>query len=147
MYTELSVVIRQLGEGNSEKKPLDLRLASAVLLVEIACVDHEYAPQEKDVIRQALAEDYALQPEEVEQLLTQASQILRDTAVVRPFAAFLKEALPDAQKQRLLAELWSVVYADGRVDPDEHRMLHTLCRHLGMTQDDLLAAKAAAREL
>lgn len=102
------------------------RLAGAVLLLELARADFAQQPAELDALRRELMRAYGLSDAEVEALLDRARDHSRHSVSLHAHLDTLNRELDAAGKRELLAMLWRVAYADGRLDPQEEALIRRL---------------------
>lgn len=122
-----------------------LKLAAAVILIETAAMDDHFDEAEREKIAGILAETFNLDPSETSELIT-ASQKVRQRAVdVHQFTQVINESCSRDQKNRLMAAIWQVIFADGRLDAHEDYFAHKLARLIHIDHKDFITAKLNAR--
>jgi len=120
-------------------------LAVAVLLMETARADFEHAEPELDAVRKALSDTLDIDADAAESLMAQARDQARQTVTLHGFIAELNATTDAAGKRDLIALLWQVAYADGRIDRFEEHLLRRIADLLHMTHGDFIRAKLASR--
>lgn len=124
----------------------DLRMAVAALLVEMARADFNEDEAELDRARELLAERYGLAPEAAAELLSLARSESDHTVSLFRFTHLINQHLEMPDKLALMAMLWDVAYADGRLDKHEDALMHKLSDLLYVPLADLMAAKQRAQK-
>ena len=124
----------------------DLRMAVAALLVEMARADFDEDEAELDRARELLAERYGLTPEAAGELLSLARSESDHTVSLFRFTHLINQHLEMPDKLALMAMLWDVAYADGRLDKHEDALMHKLSDLLYVPLADLMAAKQRAQK-
>lgn len=102
------------------------QLAGAVLLLELARADFAQQAAELDTLRRELCRAYGLNDAEVEALLDRARDHSRRSVSLHAHLDTLNRELDAEAKRELLAMLWRVAYADGRLDPQEEALIRRL---------------------
>ncbi len=102
-----------------------LRLATAVLLVEVMRADASWGDAERQSVHAALTEKFALLPDEAARLAELAESTARQATDLFGFTSELNERFSLEQKVRMVELMWRVAYADGHLADHER---HTLWR-------------------
>ena len=104
----------------------DVSLATAVLLHEVAMADTTEATLEADQVLREISHAFDLTPEEAA-ALKQRSAIEASRAVsLHGVVEALNATLDFDGKRALMARLWRVAFADGRLDPHEEALIRKL---------------------
>lgn len=122
-----------------------LRLATAALLVEMMRMDDEVSAAERAAVAEALRDKFGLPPDEVAALISQAQTQARQAAGYHEFTSLIHRHFSPQRKLALIERLWTVAYADGRLDAHEHHLMRKLADLLYIPQGDFVLAKARAR--
>ena len=96
-----------------------LRMATAVLMLDVARADSVFEESEFDSVLKLIETHFDLAPEEAAQLVNLASDKAEDIVSVHEFTQLLHEHLGEEEKARIIALLWQIAYADGRLDKYE----------------------------
>ena len=132
----------QPGPVGTHKDPEEaVRLASAVLLVEIARADTEHSQAERDLLSRQLQDRFGLQSQEAEALLTVAEQTADRSISLHEHVTEINTALDYSQKQSVLRMLWQVAYADGQLHHHEEHLLRRIADLLHLPHSDFIRAK------
>lgn len=121
--------------------PQDLRVAAAVLLMHVVDADGRASPAERDRLRSLLRERFALDDASVRQLLDVAARRDREALDSGEFALQLARALDPDARRGVVAMLWEIARADGRVSEVEESAIWRVARLL-----DVLDPKSFAEE-
>ncbi len=100
-----------------------LRLATAVLMVDVARADHIFEDSEFERVLQLVEQHFKLAPEEAAELVNSASDTAEDIVSVHEFTALLHEHLDEDEKARIVGLLWEIAYADGELDKYEDSLI------------------------
>ncbi len=126
-----------------EVDPMVLR---AIVLLETALHDDEFALEERDAIKQLLADRYGLGENKVEDLLEFASSKLEKAADVYLFTRTLGRDMPNEERKELMTEIWQIIFADGRVDKHEEHFARKMQKMLRLDHPTWVEARQDARK-
>lgn len=134
------------GAENVAGREQRLRLATAVLLLEVAWTDDDLADSERAAVEKTLRERFELTPEETANLLETAEDRRRRNIDLYATTSVLRETLDRKELLEVVASLWRIVYADGVLEAHEDALLHKLSHLLGIDHSALIALKLRARD-
>jgi len=100
-----------------------LRLATAILMVEVARADHVFEESEFERLLTLIESHFDLVPEDAAGLVNRASEKAEDIVHLHDFTHLLHKQLTEAEKERIVSLLWQVAYADGRLDKYEDSLV------------------------
>ncbi len=124
----------------------DARLALAALLVRLARADHDYASVEKAHIDTILAKRYALTKADSATLRQGAETVEETVGDTVHLTRLIKSAIPYIDRFALVADLWSLVLADGTRDHTENQFLRLVAKLVGVNDvDSGMARQEAAK--
>ncbi len=138
-----------LEEGGDETGDLAehrLRLAAAVLIVEITRADFEIREEERLAIRRELERALGLSSEEADRLARSARVQAERPPRLHEYAELLDRRFSVEQKKRLVQALWAVAFADAEILPHEEYLVRKISELLHLSTADLIEAKIKARE-
>ncbi len=110
----------------------DLELAAAVLLVEMARADEQEDVSELAAVSAALQASFPSMTESVEALIARAKGEQVDLVSFFPYIEQINQQWSRERKLELLAQLWTVAQADGRIDRYEENYLRKICELLNL---------------
>ena len=119
-----------------------LRLATAVLLLEAAHADSEFADDERVAVTSSAPD--ALRVGRCRCRLNcsrRPRQARWESGDLYQFARQLNDSFPLPRKLAVVELLWEVVYSDGTLEAHEDALMHKLGNLLGIRHDDLMALK------
>ena len=120
-----------LGQSETAFAEDDRRLLSAVLLMEVALVDGRLRPEETDSIRRFLVEAFDLDGPTADALLAEADRRARAADDPLDAASLARRLFAPEQKRDLVAALWAVAKADGRIHEFEEGLIERVSVALG----------------
>jgi len=110
-------------ESETSDRDSALRLATAVLMVELARADHVFEQSEFERLLALLESHFELSAEEAADLVDRASETSEDVVHLHAFTQLLHKHLTESEKARIVGLLWEVAYADGRLDKYENSLV------------------------
>jgi uncharacterized tellurite resistance protein B-like protein len=140
----LSRWLNQLTSSQDQAAPdaqQRLRLAMAVLLVDVARADWEDDPRERQSICHSLQAHCQLSEAEAQALLTEAEGTRDDVASLHSFLRVINEEATQEQKQQLLDSLWQVAFADGELAAYEEHTIRRMTELLYLPHADFIQSK------
>ncbi len=127
----------------SSKAPSEA-LSTALLLLELAGADFDTDDAELARIGALLCQHYGLDRAALDVLLTEARSRARASVSLHDYVQTLNRSLDGDGKRRLIAMLWQVALADGRIDKYEEHLLRRLVDLLYIPMADYVQAREAA---
>lgn len=118
-----------------------LRIATCVVLLEVARVDEEFATEERDHILQTLTERYSLSQEDAGELIEEATRTREQSVDLWHFTHQINESCTKEEKIHIIEEVWRVIAADGAIDGHEDYLAHKLAELLNLNHRQLIDAK------
>jgi uncharacterized tellurite resistance protein B-like protein len=106
-------------ESKGNDREAALRLATAVLMIDVARADHEFDESEFDRILELVRTYFQLEPEDAAQLVVAANERSDEAVSAYEFTQLLHQHLDEEEKARIVSLLWQIAYADGRLDKYE----------------------------
>jgi len=106
-----------------ENRESALRMATAVLMLDVARADHVFEESEFDSVLKLIETHFDLTPEESAELVNLASDKAEEIVSVHELTQLLHEHLGEEEKARIVALLWQIAYADGRLDKYEDSLV------------------------
>lgn len=100
-----------------------IRKATAVLMLDVARADYVFDESEFESVLKLMELHFGLSPEDAVQLVNDASDEAEDLTSVHQFTQLLHEHLDESEKARIVALLWQIAFADGRLDKYEDSLV------------------------
>lgn len=123
-------VTTEPAEVTSEAREDAIRMATAVLMTEIARADHEYDESEFDILLELITRHFNVSPEDAAELANEANETAEDYVSLHSFTQLLNQHLNEKEKERIVFLLWQVAYADGRLDKYEDALVSKIAELL-----------------
>jgi len=115
-----------------------LRVATALLLIEVARADYASDLAEDAAIFDEVKKFFGLADEEAKLLIQEATQQADRAVSLQSFTRRLVEQLSEQEKQRVVEMLWRVALADKRLDKQEDYVVRQVADLLYISQSDLI---------
>lgn len=123
-----------------------LKLACAVLLIEVTRADATLDATERQAILAALKRHLTLDSDEADHLLAQAASEAKGAYDYHRFTSVINDQFSQEQKIQVVESMWKVAYADGHVDANENHLISKVAGLLYVTHGEYIAAKLHAKQ-
>lgn len=125
VYEQIVSVFAADGAGEDEPTRRDeaLRIATAVLMIDVARADHVFDETELRRVLQLIEDHFGLEPEQAAALVESADEVAADLVSVYEFTQRLHRHLDENEKATIVSLLWQVAYADGHLDKYENSLI------------------------
>lgn len=144
--------LREFFEGHLAMRPGQsgadaaqrLRVAAAVLLVEVARSDHEFSPVERESVQGLVQRRFGLGAAEAGELLDLAEAESRESHDLYQFTSAINAGFPHDDKVRLVEELWRAAHSDQFLHGHEEHLIRRIADLLHVTHSQYISAKLRA---
>ena len=126
------------GQPNREHM---LRIATAVLMVDVARADHVFQEDELDRVLALIEKHFQLLPEEAAEVFNAANEKAEDLVSLHEFTQLLHNNLSEDEKSQIIALLWQIAYADGTLDKFEDSLVLKISDLLHVNRARVMRAK------
>jgi len=123
-----------------------LKLATAVLLVEVMRADPASHDTERQAVLASLREKFALQGDELARLVELAEQAARHASDYHQFTSRINDRFSHSEKIRMVEHMWQVAYADDHLHANENQLISKIAGLLHVTHGEYIGAKLRAKE-
>ncbi len=124
-----------------------VRLATAALLVEMMNQDQKILDSERQVVHEALSDNFDLSDEETKELFRLAEEEIHNATDYYQFTKLIAEHFTQPQKIQVIELLWRVAYADNHLDAYEEHMVRRIADLIYVPHQDYIRTKIAAQKL
>lgn len=142
------ILLKFLTIKNIETSPADmehaLRVATAVLLVEVTRADFIVEASEKLRLRELLEQQFGLSTPELDALLAEAEDDADRMISIQHVTRLLNEHYDHAMKLRIVEMMWHLVYADGHKDHYEEHLIRQVADLLYLSHGEFIRARHKA---
>ena len=137
-FTELA---SRLQDRDAPDNSQHRKLVTAALMIEMARADGQVTEIELDQIKQMLEQRFDLQSDDQEALIALASDKADHATSLFEFTTELKALLDQPTRIEMVELLWSVAYADSKLDKYEEQLVRKVADLLYVSHADFIAAK------
>jgi len=121
-----------------------LRVATAVLLVEVTRADFIVEPAERQKLRQLLEQQFGLSEVELDAVLEQAEADADRLVSLQHITRLINQHYDHAMKLRIIQMMWHMVYADGEKDHYEENLIRQVADLLYISHSEFIQARHRA---
>lgn len=146
----ISALKRFLGDLGGAPDPAPMtadeeRLAAAALLYHVTVIDGEVGDEETRRLRKLLRDRFDLDEAGLDSLMTAAEDADKQAVDLYGFTRILKQRLDIDERERIVAMMWELVFADGKVHEFEDNLIWRVAELLGVSSGVRIRLKQAAR--
>ena len=141
-----SISVATVPESDGADREATLRLATAVLMIDVARADHVFEESEFDSMLQLIESHFELSPEQAAELVNAAGDKADDMVSLFEFTQLLHKQLDEREKARIVSLLWQVAYADGQLDKYEDALVLKISDLLYVSRGRVMRLKHDAQQ-
>jgi uncharacterized tellurite resistance protein B-like protein len=108
---------------SAEDREATLRVAAAALMIDVARADYVFDESEFDTVLKLVEAHFGLTSEQAAQLVIEAGDKAEEIVDIHEFTKLLHDYLTEDEKAQIVALLWQIAYADGRLDKYEDSLV------------------------
>ena len=123
-----------------------IRMATAVLMIDVARADYVFDESEFDQILKLVQVHFGLPAEQAADLVVEASGKAEDLVDIHEFTKLLHDYLTEDEKAQIVSLLWRIAYADGRLDKYEDSLVLKISDLLYVSRGRVMRLKHDAEE-
>ncbi len=142
------ILLKFLTIESIESDPINLehalRVATAVLLVEVTRADFIVQPAEKARLRELLERQFGLSTAELDALMEEAEADADRLVSLQHITRLLNEHYDHSMKLRVVEMMWQLVYADGEKDHYEEHLIRQVADLLYISHSEFIQARHKA---
>lgn len=146
LVDRLSLVFQGTEEESETSREDAIRLATAVLMADVARADYDFDEEEFATLLDLSQLHFGLSAEDATQLANEASEVAEDLVSLHDFTQLLHNNLSSEEKAEVVALLWRIAYADGRLDKYEDSLVLKISDLLHVSRGKVMQLKHDARE-
>jgi uncharacterized tellurite resistance protein B-like protein len=130
-----------VADGATQDPEARIRLAVAVLLIEIAESDFEQAPEEKSAILEVIERQFQLDSQAARKLMELAEQEHAQSIDYFQFTSLINKHYTREHKIKVIEALWRVAFADRQLHHYEEHVIRRLADLIHVSHKDFMATK------
>jgi uncharacterized tellurite resistance protein B-like protein len=128
-------------ESQAQDREHALRMATAVLMIDVARADHVFTEDELNDVLKLIERHFELDAEEAGQLFNVANERAEDLTSLHEFTQLLHNNLDENEKAGIVSLLWRIAYADGELDKFEDALVLKISDLLHVTRARVMRLK------
>ena len=132
-------------QSDEDEREQAIRMATAVLMTEVARADFEYDESELDVLLKLVTSTFQISVEDAVELANEAAGTAEDYVALHSFTQLLNKSLSEPEKEHIVSLLWRVAYADGRLDRYEDSLVQKISALLYVSRGRVMRLKHEAK--
>ncbi len=132
--------------GGEQDHERGIEHATAALLIELSKSDFEQHNEEVQQIIDTLEELFDLDQKALDELIEWAETATDEAHDLYQFTRLVNEHYDNADKARLLENLWKVAFVDGRIDRYEEQFIRRVAGLLNLPHSVFIKTKISARD-
>ena len=133
-------------QGSTPHSEHELRLAAAVLMIEVMRADHHLAPEEEVHLVQLIRRHFDLDDEEARDLITIAHGEADNAVSLHGFTRRLTDSLDVDERGHIVELLWELAYADEHIDRYEEHLVRQIAEWLYVPHTSFVRARHRAAQ-
>jgi uncharacterized tellurite resistance protein B-like protein len=140
MFDQIKNFVAEL-TGTPETRrfsPDDFRLAAVALLIHLASADGTFSAPERQRLRDLIETRFGLDAETTTRLIDLGEVQDRQAVDFYHFTHVLTRALDQDGRQKIIAMMWEIAFADGTLTEVEESLIARIAELLGVSRQDRL---------
>lgn len=146
LFAQVVETISATDPVSPDEREAALRLATAVLMIDVARADYVFDESEFDQILKLVQVHFGLPSEQAADLVVEASGKAEDLVDIHEFTKLLHDYLTEDEKAQIVSLLWRIAYADGRLDKYEDSLVLKISDLLYVSRGRVMRLKHDAEE-
>lgn len=122
----------------------ELHVATIVLMIEMAGSDKNVAPEEAETVCKNIIKEFSIEEERIPELVKIAIESRIEHGKIDQFISSINESFDDQQKVLVMAMIWKVILADGKIDVFERKFAAQLKSRLQLNDQQAEEARKIA---
>jgi len=140
-FSGRALPVKDVSRGDRE-----LRVATAVLLLELCRADFEAKHDEHRAVARALEQVLQATPQQTAAIVRLAEEQVKVQRPIHHFTAEIDKSFTQEEKRHLLKGLWRVAFADAELLAHEEYLIRKIADLIHLPFEDFLRAKIEAKE-
>lgn len=146
LFAQVVESITTSADNSEAERESALRVATAVLMIDVARADHVFEESEFDRVLRLAEVHFNLSPEQAAELVNEADSKAEDLVSAYEFTEILHRHLSEDEKARIVGLLWDIAYADGELDKYEDALILKISDLLYVSRARVMRLKHDAAE-
>ena len=121
-----------------------LRLATSVLLIEVARADHHIDTEELEQIIHVLRRHFSLDHKDAMELMELAEHKAKQSTSYFEFSSLINKNFSYEEKTRIIELMWQIALVDKKLDKYENHLIRKIANLIYIKREDIVRAKQNA---
>ena len=131
----------KMSVSNESNMEHDLRLATAALMIEMMHDDGNVHDEELNTLIERLQQTFELDISETTELYNLAHEEVKEAVDYHQFTTLIAKNYTQAQKIKVIENLWAIAYADNHLDSYEELLVRRVADLIYVPHSDFMQAK------
>ena len=145
-WREKMTVLTALQEAEKHPRGIKVTHQGSGERVLVTAIDGVVGDDEQARLKALLKQRFALGEDDLDDLMSAAEAADREAVDLYGFTSVLKQRLDIGERERLVGQMWELVYADGKVHEFEDNLIWRAAELLGVSSEVRIRLKQAARD-
>lgn len=128
-------------QGTDKADDKKLQVAACALFIELAKADGNFTDEERSFIIQQMKQCFNIDDEYAKELMELAEQRVKDSVSIYEFTGEINEHFTQEQKEKLIENLWRLVFADEKMHTYEDHLMKKVSLTLNIEHKKLIEKK------
>jgi len=146
LFAQVIETISATDTVTTEDREAAMRLATAVLMIDVARADFVFDESEFDQVLKLVEVHFRLTAEQAAELVVAASDKAENLVDIHEFTRLLHDYLTEDEKAQIVSLLWQIAYADGRLDKYEDSLVLKISDLLYVSRGRVMRLKHDAEQ-
>lgn len=136
-----------LAEAQEQNTDHQLQLATTALFIEMMLQDGKEHDEEQEAVKKSINSCFNISTDELNELFLLAKEELRHSTDYYQFTQLINQNFTQAQKVQIIENLWTIAYADSRLDDLEEHMVRKIAELIHVPHLQFIKAKHKVQNL
>ena len=144
MITTIQILLKKytrVSEDNQAGREQALRMAVAVLLMEVARSEDGISNEERQTIQRIVEAQHTISPGQAREIIEVAERDAEQATSLHPFTRLIVEECSLEERTELIRMLWEVSFADGHAGSHEQHLVRKVAGLLHVPHRDFIRMK------
>ena len=133
-------------EAGETTPEIEVELATAVLMYEIMRADDTFEQSERETLEHRLSAMFHLTDEQHREIIEMATSEAHQAADFVQFTRVINAKFEMSKKREILDALWSIAYADGKLDAHEEHLIRRIADLLHVPHSEFIQSKLRVQD-
>lgn len=136
-----------LAEAQEQNTDHQLQLATTALFIEMMLQDGKEHGEEQEAVKKSINSCFNISTDELNELFSLAKEELKHSTDYYQFTQLINQNFTQTQKVQIIENLWTIAYADSRLDDLEEHMVRKIAELIHVPHLQFIKAKHKVQNL